>query len=99
MSNFLSMEEIVDAVEGTQEERVNEAVKETKPSFIIQKEPDRQAAAYRYYLVERILREWHGELNDESCNTREMPNLLIKLYDKAVDTLLEIRNYERELML
>ena len=65
--------------------------------FIHRKLPDRKAAANRYYLIDDILYDWHGKLNDRQMNTREMPDDLQQLYDQAVSTMLKIRDYERKL--
>ena len=65
--------------------------------FIEKKPPDRQAAAMRYYLVEDILYDWYGKLNDRRMNTREMPDDLRKMYDEAVHTMIKIGQYEQKL--
>ena len=66
--------------------------------FIDRKQPDRKAAANRYYLIDDMLYDWHGKLNDRSMNTREMPEDLKHLYDQAVSIMLKIRDYEHGLM-
>ena len=78
--------------------RMMEPVEET-PSigFIEPKQPDRQAAAQRYYWVQDMLYDWHGKLNDRNSNTREMPKDLKDLYDQACHVLLKISDYEKKL--
>ena len=60
--------------------RIMEPTEETPEiGFIEDMKPDRQAAAMRYYLVEDILYDWHGKLNDRRMNTREIPKELKEL--------------------
>jgi hypothetical protein len=66
--------------------------------FISHKQPDRKAAAQRYFLVDDMLYDWHGKLNDQSMNTRSMPTDLKQMYDDAVHILLKIREYEKSLI-
>ena len=66
--------------------------------FIEHKQPDRKAAAQRYFLVEDILYDWHGKLNDRQMNTRSMPTDLKQMYDEAVRIMLKIRDYEKGLI-
>jgi hypothetical protein len=65
--------------------------------FIDRKMPDRKAARQRYEFVQDILYDWHGKLNDKDCNTREMPEELLELYDRAVGIMVKISNYEKKL--
>ena len=88
MSNFLSIEEMKEAVE---------PVVESKPTFIMPKAPDRQAASNRAFLAEDLLRSWHSALNDEKCNTREMPEELLNKYQLACDILADIIDHEERL--
>ena len=84
----------------TEEIRKSMEPVEPKPDigFIELKQPDRKAAAQRYFLVEDILYDWHGKLNDRGMNTRSMPGDLKQLYDEAVHILLKIRDYEKGLI-
>lgn len=66
--------------------------------FIEHKQPDRKAAAQRFFLVEDILYDWHGKLNDNNMNTRGMPTDLRQMYDEVVHLMLKIRDYEKGLI-
>ncbi len=78
--------------------RIMEPEEETpKIGFIEDMKPDRQAAAMRYYLVEDILYDWHGKLNDRRMNTREIPEELKELYDQACHIMMKIARYEHKL--
>lgn len=90
--NHFTLEEIKEAMESGEAQ-----VSEPKTLFISRKRPDRKAAAERYYWVDDILRDWHGKLNDESSNTREMPEDLLDLYSQVCSLMVAIRMREREL--
>ena len=82
----------IDEIKGIMEEPKVEEI-----TFIMPKRPDRQAAANRAFLAEDLLRRWHSSLNDESCNTREMPEELLKLYQEACDKISVIIGFEERL--
>ena len=89
MNNFLSMDEIKNATERPEQPR--------NDRFIFRKGPDRKAASERYYIVQDILYDWHGKLNDSNLNTREMPKDLLDMYDQASELMVRISMYERKL--
>ena len=78
--------------------KVMEPVEEMpKIGFIDRKQPDKKAAAQRYYWAEDMLYDWHSKLNDRSSNTREMPKELLELYDQACNVIMQICDYEKRL--
>ena len=88
MSGCYSIDEIKDIMEEPEVEEI---------TFIMPKKPDRQAAANRAFLAEDLLRSWHSALNDEKCNTHEMPEELLKLYQEACDKISVIIGFEEKL--
>lgn len=86
MNDFLNVREIM-----------SEPVEVPEPKFIMKKAPDRQAASHRAFLAEDLLRKWYDELNADSCDTREMPDELLKMYQMACDTIVDIIKYEEKL--
>ena len=86
MADYINVKEIMEG-----------SIVEPEITFIMKKRPDRQAAANRAFLAEDLLRSWHTALNDEKCNTREMPNELLQLYQEACDKISVIIGYEERL--
>jgi len=89
MNHFISLEEINNCVEKPKKEL---------PKFVTNKGPDPKAAAMRHYLVEELLKNWYDRLNDSLCDTRDMPEELKRLYDKACNVMITISEYEKSLM-
>lgn len=81
-------------------EEIKRVMEDPEPvwhGFIDPKAPDRKAARRRYEFVQDILYDWHGKLNDKDCNTREMPQDLLDLYDRTVGLMIKISDYEKKL--
>lgn len=86
MADYINVKEIMEG-----------SIVEPEITFIMKKRPDRQAASNRAFLAEDLLRSWHAALNDDKCNTREMPDELLKLYQEACDKISVIIGYEERL--
>lgn len=66
--------------------------------FVTKKQPDKMAAAHRFAAIDKYLEGWFNELNSAECNTETMPYDLINKYEKACRLILEIRQFEKNLI-
>lgn len=66
--------------------------------LIPEQAPSPAAAAVRLDAVDKVLRELANTLNSDICRPREMPDDLVKLYEKVCIDMCAIRAAERNII-